>query len=245
MHGGQHENDQLAKAKIELEGSTMNSRIRCSVVLAMIVLVSFQVRAVRSGTGSLLQGPHKSYKGFSHETHERVLDILFQRDEANRDYDLVLRFEPSFAPESQIVVRTAANKVEVVEYASLSGNIYRQLDSVMAHGGKEDPVEMAKLIQVRKRLIEVSHAQAKQWRRSLAVSVAASIKTLERRSVESERGIGTIALDGTFYHLWYDQVGSHLSFSLLDHEASDRGVTGELELVRWMNSVRLNVAKRK
>lgn len=223
----------------------MKTRIWCSVLLAMIVLLSFQVRAVRSRAESFLQGPHKSYRVVSRETHERVLNIVFQRDEASRDYDFVLRFEPSFAPESQIVVRTAANKVEVVEYASLSGNIYRKLDSVMANGGKEDPVEMAKLIQVRKRLIEVSHAQVAQWRRSLADSVAASMKALERRSVESARGIGTITLDGTFYHLWYDQVGSHLSFGLLDHEVRDREVTGELELVRWMNSVRLNVGKRR
>ena len=215
----------------------MNFRISGTVAVALIVLLPFQVSAVGLQSGSLSQEPLKTYKLVSRETCERVLDIVFQRDQANWDYDFVLRFEPSFAPESQIVVRKAANRVEVVEYTSLSGNIFMKLNSVMAHGGKEDPVEMAKLIQVRKRMIEVPNTQVRQWRRRLADSISASIKRLEQRSVEAERGIGTITIDGTFYNLWYDQVGSHISFKLLDHEVSNNEVTGELELVRWMNSV--------
>jgi len=223
----------------------MKLRIRCKIVLAMLVLLSFQARALTSRNGLLPQVGLKSYRVVSHETHERVLDIVFEREKADRDYDFIIQFEPSSAPESQIVVRRVSGKIELVEYSSLSGNIYSKLDGVMARGGKEDPVEMAKLIQVRKRVIEVPPTQIMLWRRALADSVATSIRTLEQRSVEAEKGTGTIAVDGTFYHLWYDQVGSHISFSLLDQEVNDREVTGELALVRWMNSVRLNVAKRR
>jgi len=208
-------------------------------------MLLFQLSAGGSQTSLLAQDPLKSYKVISRKTYERVLDTVFQRDEANRDYDFVLRFEPSIAPESQIVIKRAAGKTQIIEYTSLSGNIYRKLDNIMANGGKEDIAEMAKLVQVRKRLVEVRDAQVNQWRGSLPGMMAASMKLLEQRSAEAARGIGTITIDGTFYTLWYDQVGSHLSIGVWDHEVSNREITGELELVQWMNVVRRDVEKLK
>jgi hypothetical protein len=235
----------LNSTEMKWEGYAMNLQIAGSVALAAILILPSQLRACGPRTGASFQESPGSYKVVSQDTYRRVLDIVFPRDDVNRDYDFVLRFEPSFAPESQIVVRRMAGRFEVTEYTSLSGNIYRQLNRVVAHGGKEEPGEMAKLIQVRKRLIEVSDNRVKQWRGSLANSIGASMKVLEQRAVEAERGVGTITLDGTFYRLWYDQVGSQISFYLLDHEISNREVTGNLELARWMNALRLNVQKLK
>lgn len=234
----------LNPAKTGREGCAMKLRIASGVALAALLILPFQPRAV-SRTGSLFQESQGGYKVVSQDTYRRVLDIVFPRDAVNRDYDFVLRFEPNSAPESQIVVRWATGRYEVTEYASLSGNIYRKLNSAVARGDKEDPVEMAKLIQVSKRSIKVPDDRVRQWRRSLANSVGASMKVLERRAVEAERGVGTITLDGTFYRLWYDQVGSQISFGLLDHEVSNLEVTGILELARWMNAVRLDVQKSK
>jgi hypothetical protein len=211
----------------------------------VVMLLLFQLSADGSRTSLLAQDPLKSYKVISRETYERVLDTVFQRDEANRDYDFVLRFEPSIAPESQIVIKRSAGKTQVVEYTSLSGNIYRKLDNIMANGGKEDAVEMAKLVQVRKRLVEVRDAQGNQWRGSLPGMMAASMKLLEQRSAEAASGIGTTTIDGTFYSLWYDQGGSSIFFRALDHEVSNREISGELDLVRWMNAVRRDVEKLK
>jgi hypothetical protein len=208
-------------------------------------MLLFQLSAGGSRTSLLAQDPLKSYKVISRKTYERVLDTMFQRDETNRDYDFVLRFEPSNAPESQIVIKRAAGKTQVVEYTSLSGNIYRKLDNIMANGGREDAVEMAKLVQVRKRLVEVRDAEVNQWRGRLPEMMAASMKLLEQRSAEAASGIGTTTIDGTFYSLWYDQGGSNIFFRALDHEVSSREPTGELELVQWMNAVRLDVAKRR
>lgn len=223
----------------------MNKRMSGSVVFSIIVILSFQPRAVGFRSGSLVQEPLKTYKVVSHQTHERVLDILFQRDEANRDYDFILRFLPSFAPESQILVKRRVGKVEVVEYTSLSGNIYDKLNNTMSNGGREDAAEMAKLVQVRKRVIEVPTAQVRKWRESLANSVGATMKTLEQRDIEGERGKETITIDGTFYYFWYTQVTGDISFNLLDYEVNNRKAEGELALVRWMNAVRLDVQKLK
>jgi hypothetical protein len=86
----------------------------------------------------------------------------------------------------------------------------------MANGGKEDAVEMAKLVQVRRRLVEVRDAQGNQWRVSLPGMMAASMKLLGQRSAAAARGIGTTTIDGTFYSLWYDQSGSSIFFRAFD-----------------------------
>ncbi len=209
----------------------------------LVVTLLFHFSAAGSRTSPSAQDPPKSHRMITRETCERVLDIVFQHEEATRDYDFVLRFEPSFAPESQIVIKRAVGKTQVIESTSLSGNIYQKLENIMANGGKVDVAETAKLFQVRKRLLEIPDAQANQWRRSLPGMMAASMKLLEQRSAEAVKGIGTITLDGSFYSIWYDQVGSHLSMGVWDHEVSNREITGELELVQWMNAVRLDVAK--
>jgi hypothetical protein len=110
---------------------------------------------------------------------------VFERDQAARDYDFVVRFEPSFLGESQIVVESVVGKTMVIEHTSLS-NIYRKLDSAVAKGGKEDVIEMAKLIEVRKREIEIPAAQAALWRKSLAESIAASAEVWKERSEKAK-----------------------------------------------------------
>jgi hypothetical protein len=85
----------------------------------------------------------------SEETYYRVLDIVFPRTDADTNktvFQLVLRFQPSFHATSQIVVRRRVDRVEVVEYTSPDGNIYDKLNDILAHGGKEDSVTMAKSI---------------------------------------------------------------------------------------------------
>src|SRR6266705_5545713 len=199
----------------------MNLQIWPRLGLSTIVILSLHLNVGGVRTHVFAQDALNSYEVISHKTHERVLDIVFEQDRVKWDYDLVLRFEPTFAPESQIVIKRRVDKTEVVEYTSVSGNIYRKLNSWKANGRMEDAVEMAKLIQVMKRLIEIPNDEI-DWRRGLVESIGPSMKVLEERRLQYEKGVGAIALDGTFYSLWYNQVGSHLSFTLLDHEISDR-----------------------
>jgi hypothetical protein len=174
-----------------------------------------------------------------------VLDIIFQRDEGNRDYDIVLRFEPSNAPESQLYIKRTATKTQVLEYTSVNGNVYGKIDNILRNGGKEDAGEMAKQCQVRKRTLEVPTPRANEWWSSLPDAMAATVKLLQHRGAEAARGVGTIPIDGTDYRFWYDQVGSNIYARLMDQEISSREVTGEVELVRWMNNVRCDVEKLK
>ncbi len=177
--------------------------------------------------------------------YEAVLDRVFEYDKAKRDYDFVLRFEPSNAPESQICIKRTPTKTQVLEYTSLSGNIYLKLNDLMRSGGNEDVDEMAKQIQVRRRVLEVPAAQASKWLNSLPDANAATMKALKRRRDGELKGVGRIAIDGTKYSFSYNQLAVSGGAELWDYEVSDREVTGEFELVRWMNSVRRDVKELK
>jgi hypothetical protein len=220
-------------------------RVALNVTLIIaLTLVSQVTGAYSQSKPSPQDGLLKSYKVVSQETYNRVLDILFPQGDLGV-VTIVLRFEPSFQPESQIIIRKDLDKAEVIEYTSLSGNIYSKLNDVMAHGGKEDAVEMAKLIKVRRRSVEVPYAQIKQWHTGLLASIRESLNVFKEKLDEYDTGTSTIALDGTFYDLWYEQVGDKFSFKLYDEEINDLRSTGKFKLVQWMNTVRRDVRKLK
>lgn len=220
----------------------MNFEPLSRITIVMLAILPFHFRAVVR-TEASFQEPQKSYKVVSQETYRGVLDLLFPRNEENGDYDFVLRFEPNVEPESQLVIKRAAERVKIIKYTSSSGNIYRKLNDVLAHGGKEDIAEMARLVQIKKTTIEVPSAQLRRWHESLIGSIDQTMKTFEQRRIEEEKGEGIITLDGAIYELWYNQIGIQCSFRILDHDLSDREVTGQFEVVRWMNSVRLDVIR--
>jgi len=207
-------------------------------------LITFVVILLLPGALCAQEQP-KSYEVIRPAMYEKVLDLVFQSDEANRGYDFVLRFEPSNAPESQISVKTTNTKTQVLEYTSLSGNIYGRLNNILRNGGKEDIVEMARQIRVRKRVLDVAAHQANQWWSRLSDSMAATLKLLEQRRAEELKGVGTLTLDGTHYSFSYAQATGDVIVRVWDEEISPREVTGQIQLVRWMNRVRRDVEKLK
>lgn len=214
------------------------------------VLIFMQVGSISAQSGSSQDSSQKSFRVVSEETYNRVVDILFPRDDPDRSktvFELVLRFEPSFHSMSQIVIRKRKDKVEVVEYTSLDGNIYDKLNETLEHGGKEDAVAMAKSIRVRQREISVPSAQVKRWYATFFYSLAVTSKTLRERGEEFDRtgGSETILLDGTTYSLWYKQRLNRMSFSLYDVEVDTPDADNEFKLVQWMNAVRRDVGKTK
>jgi hypothetical protein len=191
----------------------------------------------------------KSSPVVSQATYNRVLDILFPREDSEPSkavFAFVLRFKPSFQSESQIVVKRGTDNAEAIEYTSLDGNIYGKLNEVLARTGKEDAAEMARLIRVRKRAVEVSHSQVEQWHMRFLASVSGSLKAFRQASEEyNKAGSVTVALDGTFYDLWYEQGLNKLSFGLYDEEVNDLRSTGDLKLAQWMNVMRIEIKKLK
>jgi hypothetical protein len=187
----------------------------------------------------------KTHQVVRPELYEKVLDLVFESDEAHRGYDFVLRFEPSNAPELQISVKTTNGKTQALEYTPLSGNIYGRLNAILRNGGKEDIVELTKQIQVRKRISDVPASQVTQWWSRLPDSMAATLKLLEHRRAEELKGFGTVTLDGTHYSFSYVQPTGDVIVRVWDEEINPREVTGQIELVRWMNRVRRDIENLK
>lgn len=225
-------------------------RLISNSALGVLLILALQVGGANAQrSASPQESTHKSYPVVSRETYNRVLDILFPRDAptpSNTVWAVVLRFRPSFKSESQIVIRRDVDKVQVIEYASSDGNIYGRLNDVLAHGGKEDAIEMAKAIRVKRRDINVPLAQVKQWHATLFSSIASTTKTLREAGEEFDNTGGeSFVLDGSVYELWYEQGLNRMSFSLYDVEVDKSTSDGEFKLVQWMNAVRRGVAKLK
>jgi len=179
-------------------------------------------------------------------TYDKVLDAVFPREDPDTSrtiFMFVLRFKPSFKPESQIVVRKAVEGTDVIEYVALNGNIYARLNDFLAHGGNENVVNMSKLITVRKTSVRVSYAQVKKWYNDLLVNIAASTGEFSRRVEEFDKSGDRYALlDGTTYELFYEQE-SKAYFSLYDIEVDTPGSDGKFKLVQWMNTLRREIAR--
>ncbi|HYW73742.1 MAG TPA: hypothetical protein VE961_22150 [Pyrinomonadaceae bacterium] len=216
------------------------------IVVIIFVMVTVMIACAMTIECQTGDGAVKSDKIISQEAYNRVLDILFPRDEPRGDYGLVLRFKPSFHPESQVVIKRGVDKVEVIEYTSLNGNIYSKLNELMSHGAKDDPAELAKFIKVRRKSIQVPYAQIKQWHASFLESFGQSLIAFRKRSEEFDKaGTISVVIDGTFYDLWYGQGVNDMSFSFYDEEVSDKLPDGQLKVVQWMNAVRRDVEKLK
>jgi len=217
-----------------------------TILIIVLTLVIQATSIYCQGVSAVRNNEQTSNKVISQEIYNHVLDILFPRDEAAKNYLLVLRFGPSLHPESQIIIKGGSDKVEVVEYTSLNGNIYNQLNKFVIQGGKEDPVEMAKLIKVHRRSIEVTPSEIKKWHAGFLSSFANLSKSFQNQTKQLNKDGGiTIVLDGTLYQFWYSQGVGRTSFSVWDEEVSDEQPNGVLKIVQWMNSVRHIVEKLK
>lgn len=222
-----------------------------NAALGMLLIFTPQDGSVTAQSGSSPQeSVPKSYQMVSRETYNRVLDILFPRDDADHSktvFAFVLRFKPNSRPESQIVIRRGVDKVEVVQYSLLDDDIYSKLNEALARTGREDAVEMAKAVRVKKRVVNVPLSQVKQWHSTFFDSLANTSKVLREKGAEFDKtgGSESVLLHGATYDLWYEQRLNKLSFSLYDVDL-DEGRSGvEFNLVQWMDSVRRHIEKIK
>lgn len=220
-------------------------RTACKILLVGCLLCLQSAHVESNGT-TANDGGSQDNKVISQETYNQVLDIVFPRNGPRGDYGVVLRFKPSSGAESQIVINRGLEKTEVVEYVSASGNIYSKLNALKLKNGNENVEELARSIEVRKRSISASPGQVKQWHADFVESLRESLLAFQKRSEAfAKTGSISVALDGTFYDVWYGQGINEMSLSLYDEEVSDQKVTGELKTVQWMNAVRLELAKLK
>lgn len=182
------------------------------------------------------------------ETRSRVLNIIFPTDilEAaypDAEFALVLRFTPSFSPESQItLLKRRSGSVEVHDFAILGEPLEYQLDRIAKETGSRAPEELAQHVLLRKRRIEVSPRLAERWLRSFQ-----QLRLSPARFVIPSLGSAhssSAQVDGTTYQLWHATVQESTCFKLVGSELGGPA-RHDHPLVRWMTSVRRQVLRLK
>jgi hypothetical protein len=186
----------------------------------------------------------------SHSDYDRVLDILFPKDDPDTGktiWLMVLRFKPNSSGESQIVIRRFIEGWNVTEYQSAEGSIYKRLNLLLGRAGKATPEDMAKLIKIRKRSTSFSLNEINQLLEGFFETLSLSKSILKEQSQEFDKtgGEETILLHGTIYEVKYSQGLNSLSLKLYDSELDEFNVTGKLPLVQWMNVLRLAVKSHR
>lgn len=167
----------------------------------------------------------------SSDTYRRVLDIIFPRDPGNfrdqtKEFALTLRFSPVSKAGSQInITKYSDGRFEVVTYtlSNRSQNISEQLNAILRQTGRENAEEMARKLNVQRRVVNDTRGVRRLLERFAALRTSPQLDT-------------SITLDGTSFQLWYEAASSESYHSLVGgepgHDSADH------PLVRWMNEVR-------
>jgi len=181
----------------------------------------------------------------SEETYKQVLDLLFPMDvlkDNNFEFAWVLRFSPSEAADSQIIIIKRAGGIEVTESLSLDGNVYAKLTETLERTGSGDAVKMAKQIRIRKRVVSVRPSLVQYWLDDFARSVNVLIGT-NKTEVAGQPGTGIVFLHGTSYDLKYEAGAIEVYYSVLGPEIGEASIPKTLPLERWMNGVRREIKR--
>lgn len=182
----------------------------------------------------------------SHEEYEAILNALFTKNtyaETPSSSSCTLRFEPSFQPESQIVIWTDVRESRLKEYRSAEGNIYGRINGILAAGTDHSAADLARRFHVVSQEIAIPRAQAARWQVDLLKSAG---ETLENFSSSVERdsksGKATIIQDGTTYRLRCTVGVSDIAVSVYDVDVASSSQP-TLPLAQLMRSIYLGVKK--
>ena len=176
------------------------------------------------------------------ETYDKVLDLLFPRpalELEDAQYIFVIRYEPTWKGESQIIIIQRAGVVEIIESASEDGNIYLKLGDILRRGGQENPARMAKQIRVRKRAVSLSPIVFRQLRDNFFDNWIKSLRS-EKTLFEDTSKEVIATFDGTAYQLWYQGIGL-VEYKLGGSSVGNPTRPDEDPLIEWMKTVKLEI----
>jgi hypothetical protein len=181
------------------------------------------------------------------QAYDQVLDRIFPRElfaGRNLAYTMILRFTPSFAAESQLVIRVGLDKsVEARLYAVERRSAADTAEEYVKRTGQQDIVKIAAAIEVTERRLQVDFQEVERWHSQLYDALDSSVRELKRSAAEYlKSGTVDVVLDGTTYDLWYAQGTLESHWRYVDVDANGREVV--VPLTRWLNMVRSAAQKR-
>jgi hypothetical protein len=178
--------------------------------------------------------------------YQQALDLLFPLDALKQPalyFVTILRYAPSFEPESQIVPIGREGYAEVIEYRSSDGNLYYKLDDLLRKGDVTAS-DFAKQVRVSRRSVRIPFALAQTWRKNLLDGVATASRPEPMRYVTPPKKVNVVT-DGTKYEIWDSGTNGDLHFGLDGGQTHKRAYPKRASFITWMDAVRRGVAERR
>jgi hypothetical protein len=150
---------------------------------------------------------------------------------------IVMRFMPSFHPESQIILRFDDKGTATVDYIKLRTGITEFLHAAV-NPGRDDPdnlnrAALEKALGLQRTIRRMEGRVAGSW-------LDEFWKSLARSPEQTKNEIGQIQLDGTMYELRVITQMASWQLRVADDEVANK-TNGRVPIVQWMNSVRVEL----
>jgi hypothetical protein len=167
------------------------------------------------------------------ELYNRVLDRVFHFYPGTGPYDqvaLVLRFLPTFHPESQIVIRYYSRSQIIINY--------KYAIHQMTNGAPDYDIDIiAKRMDVQTNIMTVNAQTFDPWFKGFWNAYKNSFKYFKDNSMSN-----LIQFDGTEYYLEYFGPQNHILFSIEGSEVNEVD-KHDSPIVQWMISIKKEIEK--
>lgn len=178
----------------------------------------------------------------SSEDYERVLGLLFApTTQAPRDlvFSIVLRFRPSFEPESEVIIRQGRGQAATVEYIAAENNVHTALNGLLRITPGARPEALARDVHVQRRTFNLPAARCFALQAALFASLNETLSAL-RAAGGTVHGSGetTVTLDGESYELWYEQGLTQFSGFFSASEADLSATPNAIGIGKWARALR-------
>lgn len=176
----------------------------------------------------------------SRQTYERVWDAAFPNESDHGSplrFSLVLRFLPSFEPESQIVIRCEKSETGAtsVDYAKATTSAVEVTYRDFLGERSPDVQAVAMKMGVKRVSFAATPGASRKWLEGFLRALASSAAGIEKRAFN-----GGVILDATEYRLQYTEEFNSLSFDFVGSPGG-REHPNDLPVVKWMNATRRTI----
>lgn len=174
----------------------------------------------------------------------RVLDRIFVDKETERPDvvgAIIVRFMPSFGPETGIILIRTAKKVKVIRLRS-GINLYHRIDQMGKLPEAEIVATILKTNPLERAISEMPVKEFDQWLTEIIAAASETNLQLRRdMSSETENNYSTVVLDGAFYQVSVVQRLNRAIICLYDESPNSAEITGRYALTQAINKLRLQI----
>jgi len=178
----------------------------------------------------------------SSEDYERVLSLVFSpTTQPPKDlvFTIVLRFRPSFEPESEVIIRQGRGQVANVEYIAAEHNVHTTINELLQVAPGVRPEALARDVHVQRRTFTLPVARSFALQAGLFASLSETLLALGAAGAKVHgSGETTVTLDGESYEVGYEQGLTRLSGFFSASEADLSATPNATGIGKWARALR-------